>query len=185
MFPKKNLLTLIGKHTLTALSVIIFSYVGIYLISIQIEKVAVKIASDRHLATTLSERTSMIANLKSEIDVIGSNNLHIRNAFIPANNILDFVSVLENLAFRNGVTQAFHFSSPTPHDTESLFPTAIISYQNTISSDVPTFINYLKEFEQLPYFTKIDSLAITSSKSGWGNASTISFSANVVTQTIQ
>ncbi|MBI5798919.1 MAG: hypothetical protein HZB10_03230 [Candidatus Yonathbacteria bacterium] len=185
MFTTKNLFALIGKHILIALGALVLASGIVFFLSGQITKVSTKAMSDRRLATTLSERTALLSSLKREADIIGSNDTVIKNAFIPSNNILEFVAILKSLALKNGVTQSFNFSSPTPGTAGTPFLFATINYQNTVSSNVSTFITYIKEFEQLPYFTRIDSLNISSGSADWRTGSTIAFSASVAAQTVQ
>lgn len=186
MFTTKNLFAHFGKHILIALAFVIVSFGIILFISGKITKMATETATNRHLAATLSERTSLLSNLKHETDIIGPNEKIITQAFMPSNNILPFVSILKSLALKNGITQSPNFSSPTPTSLGTAFPLATISYQNTISSaNVSIFINYLRDFEKLPYFTKIDSLSISSGSADWRNTSNISYSATVATQTIE
>lgn len=185
MFSTKNLFTLIGKHVLITLGVVVLASVIVFLLSEQITKISTRATRDRHLATTLSERTALLSNLKNEADIIGTNDTAIKHAFIPSNNILEFVAIIESLAIKNGVTQSFRFSSPMPWIAETPLPLATVNYQNTVSSNISTFINYLKDFEKLPYFTKIDSLSISSSNADWRAASTITFTASVAAQVVQ
>lgn len=185
MFTTKNLLKLAGKHLLVAIIAVVVTVGIVLFISGQITKVSATAIKERHLAALLSERTALLSNLKHEIEIIGSNDITIKKAFIPSNNILGFVSILESIALKNSVTQSFHFSSPVPAVIATSFPLATISYQNTVSSNISTFINYLRDFESLPYFTKIDSLSISSGGADWNNTSAISFNASVAAETIQ
>jgi len=186
MFTTKNLFKIAGKHFLIALGFISIASIAVFFIAGQISKISDNAAKDRQVAADLSERTSLLSNLKYESELIGNNDDTIRHAFIPSNNILAFVSILESLALKNGVTQSFHFSSPSPSTGETAFPYSMIIYQNTISSNVPTFINYLKDFEKLPYFTKIDSINISAaSTADWRTSAMISFGATVAAQTAQ
>lgn len=186
MFTTKNLFTLVGKQILIALAVLVFSVGAVLFLSSQITKVSAEAVKARRISAQLSERTSLLSNLKHETDLIGSNDAIIKHAFIPTNNILDFVGIFENLAFKNGLTQAYNFSLPTPSGMASSLPLATISYQDTISSsNVSAFINYLKEFNRLPYFTKIDSLNISAGGADWRTAGTMSFSASVIAQIVQ
>ena len=186
MFTTKNLFTHFGKHILTALAVVIVSFGVILFISRKITKMATETATNRHLVATLSERTSLLSNLKRETDIIGPNDKILKQTIIPSNNILEFVAILKSLALKNGITQSLNFSSPTPASLGTAFPLATISYQNTISSaNVSIFINYLKDFEKLPYFTKINSLNISSGSADWRSTSYISYSATVAAQTIE
>jgi hypothetical protein len=179
MFTTKNLFKLVGKHLLVAVCFLLLAIVSVVILSGQITKVSERTAKERHLSTTLGERTELLTNLKRETDFIGTNDVIIKNSFIPSNNILEFVAILESIALKNGVTQTFHFSSPTLGALGSL-PITTLSYQNTISANAPTFINYLRDFETLPYFTKIDSITISSGSADWRSASSISISASVV-----
>lgn len=185
MFTTKNLFTLAGKHLLIAFGSIVFAAVIILFLSQQINKISARSAKDRQLATMLSERTEILSNLKHDTDIIGSNDVIIRQTFIPSNNILEFVAVLENLAIKNKITQVFHFSSPTTVETGSQFPMTTINYQNNITANITTFIDYLREFEQLPYFTKIDSINISAGEEGWLGRSTISFNATILAHSAQ
>lgn len=186
MFTTKNLFTLVGKHLLIALGFLVVALVAVFFFSSQITKISAKAVKDRHLAAQLSERTALLSSLKHETELIGSNDIAIKHAFIPTNNILEFVGVIENLAFKNGLMQAYNFSAPTPVGTAGVLPLATISYQDTISSaNVGTLIKYLKEFEQLPYFTKIDSLSISAGGTDWRTAGTVSFGASVTAQIVE
>ncbi|OHA79570.1 MAG: hypothetical protein A2747_03985 [Candidatus Yonathbacteria bacterium RIFCSPHIGHO2_01_FULL_44_41] len=185
MFTTKNLFTLVTKYILIAFAVVLFTSGVVFFLSGQITKVSNRTAKDRQLVTMLSERTAVLSNLKHDTDIIGANESTIKQAFIPSNNILEFVAAFENLASKNGLTQAFHFSSPTTMDTGSPITLTTIGYQNNISSNVSVFINYLKDFERLPYFTKIDSINISSGKEGWYGTAAISFSATIIARSTQ
>lgn len=186
MFTTKNLFTLVGKQILIAVGVVVVSTGAVFFLSSQISKVSSDSVKTRHIAAQLSERTSLLSNLKHETDIIGANDAVIKRAFIPTDNILEFVGVIENLAFKNGLTQAYNFSSPSPTGSAASFTLGTITYQNTISSaNVSMLINYMKDFERLPYFTKIDSLSISAGGGDWRTAGTASFSASVAAQMIQ
>ena len=185
MFTTKNLIKLIGKHALITFSVIGLTFIFIVFISGEITKISEGVARDRQLATLLSERTTLLYNLKKEVDIVGQNESIIKQAFVPSNNILSFVAILESIAIKNGVTQTFHFSSPVAWDVSAEFPIEKIVYQNSISSNISTFIRYLEDFESLPYFTKIDSINIASTEADWRTKSTSSFGASVATKPTQ
>lgn len=185
MFTTKNLFKLIGKQLLISLGLVIFAFITVFIISDQITKISKKVIKDRNIVATLGERTEHLSMLKYEASIIGSNDKVIKQAFIPSDNILEFIAILESLALKNGVTHTFSFSSPGPVIGETALPISIINYQNNVSSNIFTFIKYLKEFEQLPYFTKIDNITISSSDADWRTASNITFSASVAAQVAQ
>lgn len=185
MFTTKNLIKIFGKHFLIAIAAILVATIAVSILSSKITEVSTMAAKDRHTATLLSEQTALFANLKHEAEIIGTNDTLFKNAFIPSNNILAFVSDLESLALRNGLTQAYHFSSPVPSTISSPLPLESIGYQDSISTNIDGLINYLKDFEQMPYFTEIDTINIAATNGDWHNLSNVSFSASVATQPVQ
>lgn len=185
MFTSKNLFKLAGKHILVVLVVIFFSSITILLVSKQITQMSAKAVENRQMEATLIERASTLSELKKESEIIGSNGTIIKHAFIPSNNILEFVTILESLAQKNGLTQSFRFTPPTIAIEDDNFSVTTISYQNTITSNVSTFSIYLKEFENLPYFTRIDSLSISSSEGDWRKGGTASWSASLLAEAME
>lgn len=184
MFSTKNLFKIAGKHIIIAIVSILISSALVVFLSGQITKVAEKEATDRRLASLLSERTVLLSNIKSESNIIGSTDRKIEDAFIPSNDILGFVSILENLALKFSVTPSYSFSSPVATDSGNTFPIASINFQNNLSVNIDVLVSYLRNFEELPYFTKIDSLNILSPK-GWHNESSVSYSASILTRAVQ
>lgn len=185
MFTTKNFFTLVGKHLLIGFVVVIFSSLLVFFLSGQISKVSKEATKNLELATELSERTSLLSTLKYDIGIIGTNDTIIKGSFIPSNNILEFVAILKSLALKNGVTHTFNFGIPSSAPTEGQFLITPIPYQNSINTNISTFIIYLKAFEKLPYFTKIDSLAITSGEGDWRKTSNVTFSATVAARLVQ
>lgn len=186
MFTTKNLFTLVGKQLLIAGIFLLGAVLAVVIFSNQITKITGEAIKNRHTAALLSERAALLSSLKHETDVIGSNNTIIKRAFIPTNNILEFVGVIENLAFKNGLTQAYNFSAPTVSPSGTAFTPAVVMYQNTISgASVTALIKYLKEFERLPYFTKIDSLNFSAGGADWRTSGTASFGATVSAQAVE
>lgn len=186
MFTTKNLLLLIGRHALIAILAIGAAVLTAGFLSQQITRLSDDVLKNRNLASALEKRTELFAAVKRDTELVGTNDTLIEQAFIPSNNILDFVFTIESLALKNGVTQAFHFDTPTPSPVSAPFPLATVTYSNSLSGDLKGFLGYLKDFEGLPYFTKIESLNISSSgKADWRDTGTMSFRASVQTNATQ
>ncbi len=178
MFTTKNLLIVIGRHILTATGVVLVAVIVIFFISSKIEGITNAIIEDRQIASTLERHNELLSTLKSDAELVGTNDTIIEQSFPPANDILGFTSALESLALRNGVTQSFRFKPPAPSSVKAPFPLFTISYSNNLSGNILTLGNYLKEFERIPYFTKIERFSITS-VGKWEEAATISFDATI------
>lgn len=186
MFTTKNLLMQIGRQALIAGIAIVISLIVTILLSRQIARLSSDTQKNRLLARALEKRTDLFTAIKRDSALIGTNDILIEQAFIPSDNILEFVAALESLSLRNGVVQAFHFDVPTPSGIPAPFPLATIAYSNSLSGNLSTFSNYLRDFERLHYFTKIESLNISSQDtSGWRGAGTMSYRASIQTNATQ
>jgi Tfp pilus assembly protein PilO len=186
MFTTKNLLMLTLRHILIAGSAIVIAGFVTFFISTKIEGITKSVIKNRQLASTLEKRTELFATLKHDTETVGTNDVLIEKAFPSSDNILEFISALENIATKNGVTQSFHFNTPTPSATPAPFTLSTVSYSNNLSGNLPALINYLKDFEHLPYFTKIDTINLSSAdRAGFGQTTSLSFNATLQTKSPQ
>lgn len=177
---------LFGKHAIIALVTIGVALISVWLLSREITRVSDTVVKNRQLAEKLGKRTELFSVLARDADIVGKNDVTIERAFIPAENLPEFIVVLGNLATKNVTTDAFHLASFAPAPQSAPFPLSSIEYQDSMSLSIYSFIKYLKDFEQLPYFTKINSLSFTSQGStGWRGAGGASFSATLYTKTTQ
>lgn len=185
MFSTKNLTVLIGKQASIALAVLVCSIIAVFFLSQQIDKVSKAAVQNRQLADKLSKRTELFSVLAHDVAILGTNDAILERAFPPADNILEFILVLENTAFKNGVTQSFHFGNPVGAPDAAPFPLSTIDYQNTLTQNITSFSKYLKDFESLPYFTRIDGISFTSQDAtlGWNGTGTASYRAVLYTKT--
>lgn len=186
MFTTKNLIVLIGRQAAVALTAIAVATLASFLLAREISRVSTAVIQNRHLATTLEKRTEVFGTIARDARVVGTNDTLIERAFIPSDNIFEFISILESIALKNTATESFHFENPVPSSESAPFPLSTIGYQNTLSLNVFTFMNYLKDFERLPYFTKIENLNISSQDgTGWRGTSSVSFHATLYAKSAQ
>ncbi len=178
MFTTKNLLILIGRHAIIALVAASLASLSVWFLSREIERVADGVVQNNRIASTLEKRTDLFMVLQRDAEIVGTNDILIDRAFIPSDNILEFVSVFDSLAIKNSVSQNFNFDIPTSSTVASPFPLSTVTYGNTISINLLTLSSYLKDFERLPYFTKIESLSMSSQDpAGLRSSGTASFRA--------
>lgn len=186
MFTKRNLFMLLGKHAIIAVSAILVAIISVWLISREITRVSDTVVKNRQLAEKLGHRTELFSVLEHDADIVGENDAVIESAFPQAENLPEFIVVLENLASKNNTTHAFHLASFAGAPQSAPFPLSSIEYQDSVSLNIYSFVKYLKDFENLPYFTKINSLSFTSQGStGWRGAGSASFSATLYAKTSQ
>lgn len=186
MFTTKNLLLLVGRHAAIALGTVVLSLVVVSFFAREIERISSTITKNRQLAVTLEGRAELFSTLKRDADIVGTGDTSIDHAFLPADNIADFISVLDSLGLKNSTVQTVNFSDPAPSTITAPFPVSMIVYNNTLGSTLATLSSYLKDFENLPYFTKIENLTISAQdKTGWRGPITVSFRATLYTKTVQ
>lgn len=187
MFTTKNLLVLIGRHALIALATIGVASLAVFFLAREIGKISNTVVKSHRLASTLENRTELFTVLKRDAEMVGKNDELIEHSFVPSDNILEFVATLESLALRNSIVQSFRFETPSPAGIGAPFALATISYTNSVSSNISMLSNYLKDFERLPYFTKIEGISIASQDptAGLRGVSTASFRAVLYTRSSQ
>lgn len=186
MFTTRNLLVLIGRHAAIAVGSIVVSILASYFLAREIARVSDGVVQNRHLATTLEKHTELLSTLARDAQIVGTSDATIESAFVPSDNILEFITAIEALALKNGATQSFHFETPSLSPISAPFPISTIGYSNTLSLNASSFANYLTDFDKLPYFARVTSLSITSGDpTGWLGASSISYHAVLYTKTIQ
>lgn len=186
MFTKRNLFVLFGKHAIVAISAIGIAILSVWFISREIASVSDTVVKNRQLAEKLGHRTMLFSVLARDADIVGANDAVIERAFQPAENLPEFIVVLDNLASKNNTTHSFRLASFASAPQTAPFPLSSIEYQDSVSLNIYSFIKYLKDFESLPYFTKINNLSFTSQGStGWRGAGSASFSATLYAKTSQ
>ncbi len=186
MFTSKNLLMYIGRNALISLGVILVTILIIFFIKREIESVTDNIVFNNKLETELKKRTELLSVIKHDAQIVGNNDVLISNAFLPSDNISTFINALDNLASSNGVSQSYRFETPVSLAASEAFPLSTIAYSNSLTTSVRNFSSYLKKFESMPYFTKIEGLNISSQdKSGWTGTCSISYKATLITEKSQ
>jgi Tfp pilus assembly protein PilO len=182
MFERTQLRKLITSFALRIVAAVVVTAIIVTICANQITKISRSILEKKRLATILEQKSETLRQLEQDLAIIGTGDAKIREALPPSNNILDFIAVLEALAVRSSVKQTTRFGTPTPVTPEGSegMPIAKIDYSISINGNVHTLYSYLKNFENLPYFTRINSFSIQSgSELGWEGESTVSIGASV------
>lgn len=171
MFNRKQLIIKILKNLLKAGVAVLVAVIVIFFSGRQISKISQTVSEQRISAFILEKRSETIFQLRDGFKVIGNADKKIEESLPLAENILGFVAGLENLASQNSVQQILSFSVPADK---------VIDYNINLSANISVLINYLKNFEKLPYFTGISSINLSaSSVGGWEENSAVSLKAKV------
>ncbi len=186
MINSKNLLILIVQNLVISLIAVSLSVVSILILKGQIEKITDAIVLNHKLENELKKRTELLSVIDNGAKIIGGNNYLINNAYLPSDNISPFINKLDSLVSISNIAQTYHFDTPVSSQVTGPYPLSTISFTNALTTDLTNLSVYLKSFENLPYFTKIESLNISSQdKQGWTGLSNITFKATLYTKTSQ
>jgi len=181
MFKNKFTLKIIIK-IIIILVIISLSTTASYFLSKQINKINLSMAEKKDMDYLISNREEVNNRIKTDfLEVDPDYQTKIDNALPSVYNVLSFVDVMESLAKKYSFKQTLNFNQPTPV-TDVSGPVALtaINFNLTITdTNIDTFINYLQDFEKLPYFTSIDNISyLGNSASGWQNNSSINISGS-------
>lgn len=186
MFTTRNLLRLIGHHVLIAIGWMTMSVAVVLFLSHEIKSIATASYQSHSLANTLGKRADLLTTLKYDSEVVGDDDVAIEQAFPSSDNILGFIETLEKLGIKHGATQKTSFGTPTLTEINAGVPIAAVSYNINFTAPLASIILYLKDFESLPYFTKIDSINVAAaSKEGISQPGTVALHAIVYTKAAQ
>lgn len=181
MFKNKFNLKIVIKM-LIILVVIISSATASYFLSKQINKINISMAQKKEMDYLISNREAVNGQIKTDfLEVDANYQAKINNALPSVYNVLSFVDAMESLAKKNSFKQTLTFNQPTlVTDISGPINLTLINFNVTIEdANIDTFVNYLKDFEGLPYFASIDSVTyLGTNTNGWENNSTVNISGS-------
>ncbi len=180
MLTEKQFIRSIVVNLVKVAVILILAGLVIGVFSKLIHRISSSIYEKEGLALLLEKRSENLIKIKSELDKIGNPEQTIENAFPNSDNVLEFVSSMESLAATYSIKQTLRFgnSVPAPELATADLNFLVIDYNLTLAGNINILINYLKDFEQLPYFTAINSFTITSG-TDWFNESQIGIQAKL------
>lgn len=190
MFTKRQLKIELWKQLGRALAFIVISSTVIYILSGQINEISHRAKENRTAVAILEQKSQIATELKSNLDSIGDGDKKIEEAFIKADNIIEFINRLEKIAEVNDLEQTLRFADPIslneqiPENEKDTAATMLkllkVEYDINLKGNAQDFNNYLKAFEKLPYFTNISSITATASPTiGWEEQAAISIKAQL------
>lgn len=187
MFTTRKLFILILRNSLISLFFILATIVVIFFLKDKIENVTDSIALNLKLKAQLKERSELISVLENDIQIIGDNNTFIKESFPPSEDISKFIDSLDKLIEGEPIAQIYRFETPKPSTLSGPFSISSINYSNNLNTDFSNLLIYLKKFESMPYFTKIENINISSQDKalGWLGQSNISLKAILLTKTTE
>lgn len=157
------------KYSGMAFLAIVVAFIAVSFLKKEIIAINKSVIEQKGLAALLERRSETVSQLKNDHDKVEGLDAKILGAMPPADNILDFVAALESIGTKNSIQQILNFNTPNGQ---------VIDYSITLNGNVFSLIDYLKDFEKLPYLTNISSVNVIS-QGDWMNNSSIYLSAKL------
>lgn len=175
MIGKKRLFLIIVKRLSIALVVVLVSFSAIYFLKTRIEKIGNSLEENKRISFYLEKRNEMFAKLFADMKIVGGNDTAIENAIPSADNILNFVTALDDLATQNSQQHTVNFSNPViASDLPDGSKLYSIDFNLSLSSNSLSLVNFLRGFDKLPYFTSISGINLNAPPTGgWDGPSSI------------
>lgn len=186
MINKKQLLTAILKYTLKTGGIVTVAVILVIFVSKQITKIANSLQEKMVLSSVLERRNETSLKLREDFKKVGEKDKKIEAALPSADNILEFVGILESLAKGHSLNQTVKFNSPVPLAAAvNDLKLSSIDYNIVLDGNISTLVDYVKDFEKLPYFSGISSITVNATPpEGWGGKSSIFIQAKLYVKDI-
>jgi hypothetical protein len=144
------------------------------------------LTKQRTLKYELESRNEIASKLVSDYKNVATTQSQIENAFLPEENILEFVSAIESIASKRSIIHAIHFDTPGKTDKvlgDVAHPLTQVTFSLSLQSNIFIFDEFLKDLERLPYFVRISNITITSQGStGWRDMSNVTIQGILFTR---
>ena len=174
----------IGRLIAKPVIVITLSAILCTLFANQITKISASVKQAQILNLTLQKRIETISKMKDDLEKIGdANYTKIENTLITTDNITDVIVAFDGLGTKHGMNITPTLSSnlsPTGQQVTSGPRIVTIDYSISTGANVTTFINFLKDFQNLALMPTVSSVDISGQgTSGWAGTSIISMKGKV------
>ena len=153
----------------------------IFITTRTIKDSAQTIASNKALISATQQRQEAISNAQVALQSIEGTDTVITNGFLTPEQVALFLRDLNNLADTLGVVVQTSFDEPTTSQyTVPGLTLSQVRFTIQLKASVKDLTTFLADFEQLPYFAGIGTIAMnTTSVSGWTNENQVNLSGTI------
>lgn len=159
----KNLLKKISKQILTASGLLVLSIMVCFYLAGRINKISEDVAGKKEMLLLAQHSQEQFALLKEDYQKIAPHYDSVIGVFPSSENILPFISAMENFAALIGVQQMLKFEGQGSQPAAGLSLNKV-PFNIIIGGSMTQFLNYLSGLEKMPYFIQIDSLSLTTAQ---------------------
>lgn len=190
MFTKRQLIIELTETFGRAFLAVAIASVVIYLLSGRITAIG-KTTKENRTAVIILEGKNRVGNdLKNNFAPIGDGDKKVEEGFVKAENIVEFINKLEGIAKDANLEQGLKFYAPMPlqtreekiekNDAAEELKLMSVDYDINLKGNAASLVQYLEDFEKLPYFSKVVSINLNSSPAlGWEKEAIASIKAQL------
>ena len=120
-----------------------------------------------------------IDTIIEKVNYVDSKMDDLDSIFIKKNNELEFITLLENLALKNNISQKIDFT-PSENITNEVEK---IPVKLNVSGSYNSFLSYLSNLETARYYISIENISITGKPSNTEQNSSSVIQANITANT--
>jgi len=162
---------------------IIISSLSIYFLRKQINSINATIAEKKEMNYLIANREEVDAKISADFSSVDPQyEKKIADSIPSVYNILSFVDALESLSKKYSFKQTLSFNQPTlASEISGPISLMVINFNVAIDEiNIDGLVNYLNDFEKLPYFVSINSLNyLAQGSNGWKENSSINISGRL------
>lgn len=159
-----------------ALAAALFGAIVSFYFAEKLQTISSSLVQEKKLALMLSARAGGRDALIEDRALIASVKPRLERALFSTDEILEFLGALETLAGKYALNTSVKFGDPSGTRDPSV---VMIPYTITLNGNIYTLLQYMRDFEHLPYFTSVGAFAIHSPETGFGSESSITLTARV------
>ncbi|MFA6407213.1 MAG: hypothetical protein WCV80_00715 [Candidatus Paceibacterota bacterium] len=163
MLKSNNLIFILLKKVIVALLILVATTTGVIIIRNQITKIGTSLIETKRSAFFFERRSEVVNTLRTQFARVGDADTKVLNAYIPDDNIVEFIGLLNSVAAQNSIQITSQFGTPVTQLTlQEGTILSSIDFSANLTGTFASYINFMKHFESLPYFTTIRSFRILS-----------------------
>lgn len=173
---KKQVQKTLAIQGARAIAVAVLAAIVSFYFAGKLRAISSSLVQEKKLALILEARSRGAESVREDRSLIAQKSGRLEQALFSTDEILEFLGALETLAGKYALTTSVRFSDPVFTSNPSV---VMIAYTINLNGNIFTMLQYLRDFERLPYFTSINAFRMNSGETGWAADSSITLTARV------
>lgn len=167
---KEKLFKKISRPIIQGAIFLVIALVACIYLASKINAISDEIIEKRTILFIYQNSREQFAVLREDSQALSQRIDTVINVFPSSENVLAFINAMEDLAAKNGMQHTFKFETAGLQPDQDLNLNKI-PFNISLNGTPSQFLGYLNGLEKMPYFTKVDSLNVSSLQGGEGGQS--------------